>query len=499
MIAPAPLALLLALLAPPPTGPIAVFWGGGRTWAVDLDAGRLLVSPGWIQSDDAGLWRYRLRRDADRPRPGPDGVPAPAHRWTLLERLAPGERTWRPITPPPTLPADGQVFDEQQVVQFAGDTVALLRFRRHRTEARTTDTVEAATLALPEGRPLPAPDGAEAAVAWLQAALPGVVEPCVDQPAGQLVLDTARDRRARWLVLAGAGRCAGRAHGLPLDHRAALPVFLAGGADLIGDTFRVDGRPVLDRVVDLRAVAGQYALILRGEPLTAAEPLHRDLMRLDDPCLDRELYTWRPGAPPVPIGRVPRLDGLRWLGPHDPLRAALAAWFRPADAPPCHRPLAFEDRPVEGHACRIEEDGRPWTGPDDLAAGLSARAAGAQIQLTVTVRDPQRSPADGVELFFGAGRRPQRARIDADGLDVPGGRRTRARVTRKLHAAWRPDPDGYTVHVGLDRALLGDPPSLSVRIDDTDPDVSGAARLWLVGAPIDGRNPRATPIAEDRR
>ncbi len=478
----------LALLAPP-TGPVAVFWGGGRTWAVDADAERLWVSAGWITPDGT---RYRLRRVAERMPRGADRLPRPAHRWTTLERLAPGTRVWTPLTDRPPLPAEGQLFDEQRAVQFVGDRVALMRFRRIREGGATTDRITAETRALPSGRARPMPPDVGASLGWLRRALPGLVEPCVEAPAGLLALDAPGGHPIRWLALAGRGRCADRAHALAMDRPPAERITLPG-ARWVADRLAPDVGPTLTGVVDVRPGPDGLALVLSGPPLAAADLVHRDLTRFADPCTARELTLWRGGVT-RPLGRVPALHGARWLAADDPLRAMLAARFTPADAPPCHRPLGFERRSPTGHACRITEDERAWAGPADLAAAAWAEDDGRRLIVSVEVRDPERSAEDGVELYLGPDRRPARVHLSPGGLDIRGGRRARRRIGRKVDADWRAGEGGYTARFALERSLLGRPPSITVRVDDHDPEVPGALRLWPAGSPIDGRNPRATPL-----
>lgn len=481
----------LALLSPP-TGPVAVFWGGGRTWAVDTEAERLLVAPGWITSDAGGLRRYRITREARRAAPGPDRLPQPAHRWTAIERLDPGARAWTALTKAPAPPAEGQLFEEQQPIQFTGDTLALLRFRRIREGGATTDHIAAETLSLPAGAPRPMPPDLEPSLGWLRRTLPGLIEPCVDQPGGLLAIEAPGGHPIRWLALTGRDRCADRAHGLAMDRpppdRVTLP-----GARWVDDRLSPDIGPTLSGVVDVRPGPDGLALVLSGPALPTAGLVHRDLPRLADPCAARDLTLWRQGRT-RPLGRAPALDGARWLAADDPLREALAHWFAPADGPPCHRPLASARAEPSGHICRITEDGRPWAGPDDLAAAAWAEDGGRRVVVTVQVRDPERSQDDGVELYLGPGRRPTRVHLGADGLDIRAGRRASARIRRQLATDWRRGEGGYTARFELDRALLGHPPAITVRVDDSDPGVPGALYLWAAGAPIDGRNPRATPL-----
>ncbi|MCB9542012.1 MAG: hypothetical protein H6703_06160 [Myxococcales bacterium] len=499
---------LVALLAPPPPGPLVVFWGGGRTFVVDVDAERLLVAPGWITSTPDGLWRYRLRADASRARREPGEPIPPPSRWTTFEQLAPGAATWTALTPVPRRPADGQITDEHRVVQLRGDAVTLARHFRRRSAAHPTPTTpsptahtrrtELFTLALPGGDPAPPPADADAAVDWLRRVLPGTVDPCVDRPGAAITLDVPGGALGRWLVLRGeAETCAGDAHLLRLD-AAPPPAVTLAGARWDGERLVTDDGAVLDDVADARPGPGDTALFLRGAPHTHDAAIHRDPERLDDPCLDREVLLWRPGQPPRILGRAPALAGARPLAPDDPLRAALATRFRPADAPPCAAPLPLDAAPLDlTHACRVEEDGRPWRGEGDLAATLQAHSDRARLQLDVTVTDPDRAPGDGLRLYLGPGRRPARVTLTAAGaIDADG--RTGRRARRQIALEARATPAGYHLRFTLDRALLGTPPTLSLAVEDHDPAIAGATRLWLAGAPIDAQNPHAMPLEAPR-
>lgn len=482
---------LLAALAGPPVGPVAVFWGGGQTWAVDAGRERLLVAPGWLVPGPDGPTRYRLRRVAERAPRGDDGLPRHAHRWTVFERLGPSERRWTALTEAPTPPAEGQLFDEHHPVQFAGDRIAFVRARRVRTGVATDDALSAFTLALPAGDRRPTPPDAAAAVAWMGKTLPGIIEPCVDRPAGLLALDTPGGIAGRWLVVTGVEHCADRAHGLALDRPTAARSELAG-ARWVGERFEPDVGAVMQGVVDVRPDAeGRLALLLSGPALPAGRRIHRDLARFDDPCTARDLTLWRAGRT-APLGRVPALNGARWMALDEALTATLDGWFVPADGGPCHRPLSFERTPPVGRACQITEDERPWAGPADLSTSAYAEPAGSRLAIVVEVRDPERTAEDGVELYLGPGRRAQRVHLGPEGLEVRGGRKTQRRIARQLDARWTDDAEGYTARFEIDRALLGRPPALTVRVDDADAD--GTIRAWPVGGPIDSRNPRAMPL-----
>lgn len=488
-----PLLLLASPDAAVPAGPLAVFWGGGQTWAVDVDAERLLVAPGWIVPGPDGALRYRLRRIAEAAPRGEDGLPRPAHRWTVFERLDPGARRWTPLTSDPELPVQGQLFDEHHVVQFAGERAAFMRFRRVREGAAVADRISAFTVSLPEGRARALPPDTSAALGWLRRTLPGLVEPCVDRPAGLLTLDTPGGITARWLALTGIDRCADRAHALAIDPPPAERIRMPD-ARWDGERFSGAARPVLERVVDVRPhLDGRLALLLSGPSLPAGRLVHRDLPHFDDPCTLRDLTLWRAGRT-APIGRVPGLTGARWLPADDPFRAVIGHWFTAAEGPACHRPVSTESLPISGHACRITEDGRPWAGPDDLAARAWLTEDGPRMRLTVEVHDTERSADDGIELYLGGGRRPRRVHLNADGLEIRGGRRVRRAVSRQLEARLEATERGYVGHFVIERDLLGRPPALTIRVDDADPGVDGVVRLWPGGVPIDGRNPRATPL-----
>ncbi len=509
----AALAVLLAAPPAPPAGPMMVFWSAGRTYLVDVETARLYVAPEWITSTPDGLWRYRLRVDAHRARRARGAAIPPPSRWTTFEQLAPGATRYTPLTAVPTPPGEGQISDEHRVVQLTGDTVTLTRHFRRRSAAHPTPTTpapitttrraDAWTLDLPAGERRPLPPDTDPALDWLRATLPGVLDPCVDRPAGRITLDLPGGHPSDWLVVRGeADACAGDAHALQLDAADPARPGLVG-ARWQDDALIFDDGRRLEDVVDVRPGPADAALVLRGEPLALDAPLHRDLMRLDDPCQTRELSLHRPGRPPALLGDVAALDGARALAPDDPLRAARDTWFRPIGATPCHAALPLDTDPVlAAHRCQIDEDGRPWRGPDDLAALVTARleTRGGRLHLELEVIDPDRAPGDGVRLYLGARRRPQRVAIGADGVQIRGGSRTRRRVRRQLDTTHAPTREGYRITATLDRALLGDPPSISVAVEDHDPGVDGAVWLWVAGTPIDGRNPRATPLfAEEKR
>lgn len=508
MIAAALAAALLAAPPPaPPTGPMMAFWSAGRTYLVDVDAARLYVAPEWITSTPAGLWRYRLRVDAHRDRRARGAAIPPPSRWTTFEQLAPGATRYTPLTAVPTPPAQGQISDEHRVVQLTGETATLIRHFRRRSAAHPTPTTpapvtttrrtDAWTLDLPTGERRPLPPDADAALDWLRAHLPGVLDPCVDRPAGRITLDLPGGHPGAWLVVRGeADACAGDAQALQLEPAdPARPALV--GARWQDDALVFDDGRRLEDVVDVRPGPADASLVLRGDPIALDAPIHRDLIRLDDPCQTRGLTLYRPGRPPALLGDVATLDGARALGPDDPLRAARDTWFRPVGAAPCHAPLPLDTEPaLTAHRCHIDQGARPWRGPDDLAAAVTARLD-RRLEVDLEVIDPDRAPGDGVRLYLGTRRRPHRVAIGADGVQIRGGKRTRRRIARQIDARYTPTRDGYRVTATLDRALLGDPPSISVAVEDHDPGADGAVWLWVAGTPIDGRNPRATPLFAD--
>jgi hypothetical protein len=397
-------------------------------------------------------------------------------------------------------PADGSISDEHHVVQFAGDRVTLARHFRRRSAAHPTPTTpsptaltrraEAFTLALPGGEREPLPAETDAALDWLRRALPGVLDPCVDHPIGAITLDAPGGRLARWLVVRGeAEACAGAAHALRLDRSTPATAAL-DGARWAEEVIVTDDGARLDAVVDVRPDPSGWALVLRGPPLPIDAPIHRDLMQLDDPCEAREVLLYQAGRDPRRLGTAARLDGARPLAADDPLRAALATRFRPQDTPPCHQPLPLDAAPIDvAHACRLDETARPWRGPADLAAAISARFDDGRLHVELAITDPERAPGDGVRLYLGPGRRPTTLAIAADGAIETSARRARLAVAADATA------EGYRLHLAIDRGLLGDPPAITLAIEDADPALPGVARLWAAGAPIDARNPAATPLA----
>lgn len=507
-----PLSLLLIswlAAAPPvapPAGDLAVFWGGGRTWALDLATERLWVAPGWLSSAEGQVWRYRVRLEARAPARAADEQYRPASRWARVEQLAfrPGSAPapearapWRALSPAPTPPAGGQLFDEQRVVQFTGEAMVVARHRRQRTADSDEGSIELGTLRLPTGEPITAPAGAADAVRWLARRVDGVVQPCVERPTGVLTLDLPGGRAGRWLALGGdPHRCGERAHALPLSV-APRPTAI-GGARWADDALTDPSGRRVSPVADARPTPDGRLLVLEGPPLIDEPAILRDLDAVDAPCVERTLVIWQTGAEPRSLGQVPRLDGLRWLPPGDPLRAALPTWFQSVGGPPCFEGLAL-DGPLEvrAHACQLDESDRPWWGVDDLSAGASASFDGDVLRVMIAVHDPHRAEGDQVRLWIGDRRRPRRVTIRGDALQVRGSRSVRRTVTRQIEHTWSPTDRGYQLALALDRRLLGERPALSVRIDDVDAPDGEAVHLWLVGRPIDGRNPRATPIRID--
>lgn len=458
------LAVLLAALPPPPTH--AVFWDPhGRTWLVDVQAASLAVAEGWLVPDRKGVRRDRRRVHA---RGGRDSarLPAPPSRWTTLETHWLGERRWRALTPTPDLPAPGeaQLEDEWQVIQHRGDTLNLLRARRVTFAGAPTRRFEAATLLMPEGKR--APGQGEPARG-----------PCSAVPVGWLDLDGPGGSRMPWAVTTGdEPECDAVAQAHPAGPWAPVPR---------------TGLP-WDDLVDAR-VYGALAVVLRGAKLPAAVT---DIAAgWEGPCVARTAWLVRPQRPPVPLGRVGRLDGLRWLAADDALVKAAPLWFRDPIAP-CHRGLAV---PAVGlsatHHCRVDEpEERPWGGPDDLSVAVDAAWERGRLNLTLHVTDDRAEAGDRVRLWLGPGRHPLRAHVGPDGVAVQGGRKARQRVGGRLKAAWqraRGGP-GAQVQITIPQDLLGEPPALTVAVEDGPKDAPLV--LWAVGHPIDGRQREATPL-----
>ncbi len=482
------LAILLLGAPIPPDHAAAVFWAGERTFLADVDAGVLYTAPGWHATLGGDVWRFRMTAEASRPRStGP--LPAPPSRWTVLQAQAPGARAWQPLTPPPIPPGpdDRVLEDERAPLQFLGDTIVLARFRRRNVGEGPRLTAEVEVRGLPDGVVAAPPPAA--GVGWIAERLPGLVDPCVRVPLAVVPRALVGGRRARFLALgASEARCAGDLHLLRLGAAAAPAVALPGGAQWRGGPVNLGGQPA-DDVVDLRSTrAGERALMLRGEAAHDDAPLHRDPARLNAACPDRTLWAWRGGGPLVPLGAVPRLDGLRWLAPDDPLRTHAALWLAPSRAACVVDPR----RPTEGpgaHACRVDEDGRPWGGLTDLAARAHLASDGRTATLEVEVVDPGRHRGDGLSVWVGA-RRPVRVELGADRLNV------RRAPDRAVRPAWRTAPHGYTARLDFPADWLGDPPALSVRVDDVDPDAPGSVSLWAVGTRVDGRTPAPEPLPE---
>lgn len=434
----------LVLLGALATHPYAVFWGAERTWVADVEAARLYVAPDWLVADGARVWRYRSRVEAERPA----GDEA-ARRRRLLERGVVGTPTFAAVGPEP----GGAPQDELVVLQFRGDAVTLGRFRRDLDRSRT----EALSLRLPDLAPEPPPPVTGPALEWL-ARWPGLLDPCVRRPAGGFSWERGGGRVVRWLQLVPAGpACDGRAH-------AVAVVVEPGPApppDLVDRRARPDG---------------EVALLLRGPALTDEDVVQRDLLAFTDPCADREVLLQWGDRSPVPLGRAPRLDGLRWVGAGDPLVKLLPTWFLPADdASVCTRPLTLTEGELpSAHRCRVDERGRAWGGRADLSAAVDARLERGELHLFVRVVDDARARGDAVHVF--AGPRARRITVTPEGGD----------------GAWREVPGGY--EVGLVVTAAGDPPAVSVRVDDADPDVPGEVSLWAAGHRTGGAWPRPAPV-----
>ncbi len=466
------LTLIALLLAAPAPTHAAFYDADGHTWLVDLRVATLQRADAWLVPEGDGLRRVRRQVHG---RSGHDvaELPAPPSRWTTLDTARLGERRWTPLRPAPNVPAPGEACleDELHVLQFLGDRVSALRTRRVDFAGAATATAEAFTL-----------DSATGAAAAAPATPPASLGGCATTPAGGLWLEGAGGARRQWHVLsAPTDGCAGEASAVPAGP-AAGGVAMPAGA------------------VDARVAADGTTLSLRGAPLPTEGGLLTGLAAgLGDPCEARTLWLTRPGAVAREIGRVAALDGLRWLDEGSPLVAQAALWFRPLDQA-CALPLSAHSQPVDAtHHCRLDEaEGRPWAGPADLSATVQAEwVKRGRLAVEVTVQDAQVTADDQLRLWVGEDRRPTRAEVSQAGLRVRGGKKARRAARGRLQGKWTRRRGGYTVTLTVDASLLGDPPALTVAVDDVD---KGGAQqtLWVAGDPIDSRQRRATPLAGGR-
>lgn len=484
----------------PLQGPIALFYGPDETHVVDVGTGARYRAEGYIASQAGQLWRYRVRVEA---REGPrrsDGLRGEPNRWSVFEGQALGEARWTPLVAEPMIPALGRLTHEQRVVQFRGESVSLLSLRREILPERALYHAEGQTLMLPSGQPMVAPDPGDA-LRWLDAHLPGLVDPCVRRPAGRLSLELAGGRMADWLLLSGSEpRCDQELRGLALS--VPPPAVQALGAAQWAAPHFTSPEGNRDDVVDLRASPdGQFALLVAAEPGLGPVAPERPVL-LDPfeatvrPCAQGTLWRWQAGGAITQIGETAGLTGARWLSPDDPLLAWLSSEFLPLAAS-CHRPVALgqQGSGALGHRCRIVAQTRQWGGPADLDAEVFAGENGSDFLVVVRVTDPEHQPGDKVRFWLGEGRKPLQLQVDPQGWRILGG--TEKGLASGARSSWKRTADGYEATLALSRASLGETPPLTIRVEDEDSE--GVAWLWAGGLPIDSQNSRATPCVEGAR
>jgi hypothetical protein len=395
------------------------------------------------------------------------------------------------------VPTLGRLTHEYRVVQFLGPSVSLLSLRREILPERALYHAEAHTLMLPGGETLSAPDPGDA-LRWLDAHLPGVLDPCVRRPAGRLDLELAGGRSAHWLLLSGSEpRCDRELRGLALSV-PPKPVQALGAAHWAAPQF-TSPEGNREDVIDLRASPdGQFALLVAGDPrLGPVAP--EDPVLLDPfdatvrPCAQGTLWRWQAGGAITQIGETTGLTGARWLSAEDPLLAWLSSEFLPLDAN-CHQPVALGPRGsgALGHRCRAEDQTRPWGGPDDLDAEVFAGDHRSEFVVVVRVTDGERSAGDKVRFWLGEGRKPLEIQLDSQGIKLIG--RGDKALAAGARFDWKPTEVGYDATLYLSRSALGAKTPLTIRVEDED--AAGTVWLWAGGQPIDRQNPRATPCVE---
>ena len=470
-------AVLLIILAGVGAGPHAQFWSGGRTYLIDAATSQLYVAPGYYASSEGDLYRYQLRTTAKRRRAD---IPAPASRWTHLERVQIGHPERIVLTPSVEIPPglNDSVLDERTIVQFDGTRVSLVRNFRQTLDGETHTRTELEVFKLPMGDRVHQPTVAMDA-AWFERHLPGLIDPCVRRPIGRMPRTLPGGQQIEWLVMAGdSPECAGDVHVLSLNahHPPKMPI----------------GLQDFTAIIDARAIPSGGAILLRGDPIVEARTvLINDLQRVENPCAQRAVWHWTGVGQPTRLGPVARLGSFRWLTPDDPILAARGQHFLPVDAT-CYAPLrlsrhAEPTSALSAHRCRIEETDRAWAGSDDLMASAGAVFDAREVVVRVRVFDPIRRRGDQVRLWFGDRRRHS---VIIDRAGTRSGNRRRA-APEGVRAAWREERAGYEVLARLPRKLVGSPPAITIRIDDSDP--QGVISLWVAGTPIDRRHRSATP------
>lgn len=452
----------------------AVFWSGTHTYLVDAEKAMLYAAPGWYASDGQQVWRYRVRAQAHRHPKGLEGERWPASRWTVLEQAPLEGQQFKAITPIPDVPPPGagHLHDEVAVLQFTGDAVAIQQTGRRYDSGGATTRSEIYRLQLPAGAREQAIAGGNEAVEWLGHRLPSLLDRCVRQPIGALTLERSGGRELRSLVLGAAReRCAGDTAALDLG-----TVMQTGGGL---EWWRSETREVPD-VIDARPDKDlRYALLLTGtapEPTTLRPPA----------CSDGMAWLWKPDGATT-LGPAASLDGAQWLAPSDPLLLALRTRFLPVRKPTCTAPMRLHSRSVRpgepsAHVCQVDEDGRAWGGPDDLAGSATAFLSGGQLIIDVEVVDPDRENEDGVHVWLGGDkRRAVHFKVRSGGVGVWGGRKTRRRIKGLVRHSWEATSKGYTTRITVPESLAGKTPAIAVKIEDRDPGVDGDLGLWVGG------------------
>ncbi|MBU1431748.1 hypothetical protein KKF91_14480 [Myxococcota bacterium] len=454
---------------------LALLWSGERSYLIDVEAATLSAAPGWIDSRDGAIWRYRLHTTATRQR-----------RHTRLEVLRPGADRFTPIQPPISLEGDGE--SEALVLQFQGDYAALARFDRDAAGRR----VDEAWISLPSGAIEPLDADTQAALRWVDARLGGGLEGC---PLNALPSQRFQGAGGTiWTHLRfGEAGCQGLPSRYPTPSTDA-PVI--EGWDQAAQTLRRAGHPPLTGLADLRDLGGGARLALIGPPLPFDQRLSGPL-DYSDPRPQRALKLLRPSGEVIPLGALRRVDGLRVLAADDPLVEARAWLFTPLGGPgggaaegcyitttPLHhdgdeaaRAKALKAAPplqLSGHLCRIEpQDEAGWDHPEDLSAAVRVEIARAEAIITVITGHPEDAEYD---LWLGGYSRV----ITITPKGIKQRRRHKNARLRRVEGG---------VEVTVLASQLGAPPALNVRV------MAHGHALWALGAPVDNRNRQRTPLA----
>lgn len=458
----------------------AVFYSGTHTYLVDADRARMYAAPGWYASDDQGqAWRYRVAVGSHRHPKGLEGETWPASRWTTFEQARVGGGDFKALTPVPATPppGDGHLQDEVAVLQFTGETASLQRTaRRHGADGVTT-TTEVFTLQLPSGAREASVRGGAEAVEWLDRRLPGLLDRCLRRPVGVVTQQMAGGKELRRLALgAQTDRCAGELRVLDLGE-----VLQTGGG--MAWWRSVAPADETQPILDARPNAGlDQALLLVGD-----ETVDADADALRPPaCARRFVSLWTPQGQRR-LGPALSLDGARWLAPNDPLIDLVRDRFVSVKARQCTAPLQLGSGDPKApkpsaHLCRVDEDGRAWAGPDDLAGSVAASIRGERLVIDVMVVDPDRSAEDGVHVWLGGDkRRAVHFKVRQGGVGVWGNRKTRRRIKGLVTHDWRATRTGYATRIEVPLSLAGKTTAVAIQVEDRDPGVDGKIGLWLGG------------------